>query len=98
MGFRFRKIISVLPGVRLNLSKTRASTSIGGKGLTFNVGADGRRTVTFGIPGSGLSYQAPLSGVVFLGLLAVAALIGIVYLVQPTLVTQVLHWWQPKWF
>ena len=36
MGFRFRKIISVIPGVKVNLSKSGASTSIGGHGATVN--------------------------------------------------------------
>ena len=36
--FRFRKTISVLPGVKINLSKTGVSTSVGGKGATLNVG------------------------------------------------------------
>ncbi len=61
-GFRFRKTIGVLPGVRINLSKSRVSTSLGGRGATVNVGADGRRMVTLGIPGTGMSYRAPLTG------------------------------------
>ena len=44
MGFRFRKIISVVPGVKVNLSKSGASTSIGGHGATVNVGTSGRKT------------------------------------------------------
>ncbi|HZT46697.1 MAG TPA: DUF4236 domain-containing protein, partial [Hyphomicrobiaceae bacterium] len=32
MGFRFRKTFSVLPGVKINLSKSGVSTSVGGKG------------------------------------------------------------------
>ncbi len=56
MGFRFRKSISLLPGVRLNLSKRGGSVSLGEKGSTVNFGASGERT-TFGLPGSGLSYS-----------------------------------------
>lgn len=56
MGFRFRKRIKILPGVRLNLSKSGVSTSLGGRGLTVNL-KDGKTKTTVGIPGSGLSYS-----------------------------------------
>mgnify|MGYP002623589831 CR=1 FL=1 len=56
MGFRFRKSIKIIPGVRLNLSKSGSSVSVGGKGLTYNVSKKGTRT-TVGIPGSGLSHS-----------------------------------------
>ncbi len=98
MGFRFRKIISVIPGVKVNLSKSGASTSIGGHGATVNVGTSGKKTVTLGIPGTGMSYQLPLNASA-VALLIVAALIaGVAYLIAPTYVTAALHWWQPKWF
>lgn len=63
MGLRVRKIVRLLPGVRLNLSKGGGSLSLGGRGLSVNLGRDGVRT-TAGIPGSGLSYstRAPWSG------------------------------------
>lgn len=61
MGFRFRKSIRIMPGVRLNLSKTGVSTSIGGRGATVNVSKRGVRG-TVGIPGSGLSYSERLDG------------------------------------
>lgn len=97
-GFRFRKTIGVLPGVKVNLSKSRVSTSLGGRGATVNVGADGRRMVTLGIPGTGMSYRTPLTGTVIVLLLAAAVVVGIAWLVQPELVRALLHWWQPKWF
>jgi hypothetical protein len=61
MGFRFRKTIRILPGIRLNLSKTGVSTSFGGRGLTTTIG-HGKRRTTVGIPGTGMSYttEAPL--------------------------------------
>jgi Protein of unknown function (DUF4236) len=98
MGFRFRKIISVLPGVKINLSKSGASTSIGGRGATVNVGTSGKRTVTLGIPGTGLSYQAPLNGVAVLGVIALALIAGLAWLIAPNFVQSILHAWQPKWF
>ena len=97
-GFRFRKTIGVLPGVKINLSKSRVSTSLGGHGATVNVGADGRRMVTVGIPGTGMSYRAPLTGTILLLLLAAVVIVGLAWLIQPELVRQALHWWQPKWF
>ena len=59
MGFRFRKSVKIFPGVRLNISKTGLSTSIGGRGATVNLSSRGTRA-TVGIPGSGLSYSTML--------------------------------------
>lgn len=57
MGFRFRRSIRILPGVRLNISKKGfTSVSIGGKGLTVNRGSKGTR-VTTSLPGTGMSYS-----------------------------------------
>jgi len=55
MGFRFRRSFSLIPGVRLNVSKSGVSTSVGRRGLFFTMGPRGTRT-TVGIPGTGLSY------------------------------------------
>lgn len=60
MGFRFRKSIKILPGIKVNLTqKGISSVSVGGKGLTINQGKKGTR-VTASIPGSGLSYSQQL--------------------------------------
>ena len=56
MGFRFRKRNKIVPGLSINLSKGWPSLSIGGHGVTTNVGRNGPRG-TVGIPGSGLSWQ-----------------------------------------
>lgn len=57
MGFRFRKSIKILPGVKLNLThKGISSASIGKAGANINIGKKGTRT-TVGLPGSGLSYS-----------------------------------------
>ena len=95
--FRFRKTFSVLPGVKINLSKTGVSTSLGGKGATLNVG-HGKRNVTLGIPGTGLSYRTPATTQLVIVLVVVAVIVGIAYLIQPELVRAALHWWQPSWF
>ncbi|CEJ88449.1 conserved hypothetical protein [Hyphomicrobium sp. GJ21] len=95
--FRFRKTFSILPGVRVNLSKTGVSSSIGGHGATVNVGKNGPM-VTLGIPGTGLSYRTPVGLALVLILLAVAAVAGLAYLFAPETVRTLLHWWQPRWF
>ncbi len=97
-GVRFRKTWTILPGVKINLSKTGVSTSLGGKGATINVGSQGRRMITLGIPGTGLSYRAPLGLSIVLLILAAVAVVGIAYLINPVLVKAALHWWQPQWF
>lgn len=98
MGLRFQKRIKIFPGVYINLSKSGVSASVGGHGATVNVGHTGKRMVTLGIPGTGLSYRVPLSATILVGLIAVAVLFGAAYLVAPDMVRGALHWWQPKWF
>lgn len=53
MGFRFRRTFKIIPGVRLNLSRSGPSVSLGPRGLHYTLGLKGSR-VTAGIPGSGL--------------------------------------------
>ena len=60
MGFRFRRRFTVMPGVRLNLSKSGLSTSIGTRGAWFTFGRRGART-TVGVPGTGISYTKTLT-------------------------------------
>ena len=54
MGFRFQHRIGIVPGLRLNISKSGASLSIGERGAHLTIGRTPR--VTVGLPGSGLSY------------------------------------------
>jgi hypothetical protein len=98
MGLRFQKRIKILPGVYINLSKSGVSASVGGHGATVNVGSTGRRMVTLGIPGTGLSYRMPVTTTVVLALLAAVVIFGVAYLIAPGQVLAALHWWQPKWF
>ncbi len=60
MGFRFRKSIKLLPGIRINLSKSGVSASIGKPGATVNISNRGTRG-TVGVPGTGISYSKKLS-------------------------------------
>jgi hypothetical protein len=98
MGLRFQKRIKIFPGVYINLSKSGVSASLGGRGATVNVGSTGRRMVTLGIPGTGLSYRVPLTGGILIVLIAVVLLAGLAYLIAPDLVWAGLHWWQPRIF
>jgi hypothetical protein len=57
VGWRFRKSVKILPGVRLNFGKGGlTSTSIGGRWLKTNVSGRGVKH-TVGVPGTGVSYQ-----------------------------------------
>ncbi|WP_406868121.1 DUF4236 domain-containing protein [Paraburkholderia fungorum] len=58
MGWGFRKSIKIAPGIRINLSKSGISTSIGGKGFTYNT----RGRITTSIPGTGIRYTTSLKG------------------------------------
>jgi hypothetical protein len=60
MEFRFRKRLRLFPGAWINLSKSGASLSVGGHGLTANIGKGGIQE-TMGLPGlwSDLSHKAP---------------------------------------
>ena len=56
MGWRFFRRVQILPGVRVNLSRSGPSLSFGRRGLVTTLSRRGRRT-TVGIPGTGLSYS-----------------------------------------
>lgn len=60
MGFRFQRRIRILPGVTINVSKSGLSTSFGVRGARVTVGR-GKRRVTVGLPGSGLSHTSVVS-------------------------------------
>ena len=56
MGLNFRKSISILPGVKVNLSKGGVSLSGGVKGLRKSINTKGQTTTTVSIPGTGIYY------------------------------------------
>ena len=56
MGWRYRKSVTLFPGVRVNFGMKSASLSLGGKGFRTTYSTTGRVTKSFGIPGTGLSY------------------------------------------
>lgn len=55
MAFRFQRRIRILPGIRLNISKSGVSTSVGARGAWLTFGRRGTRA-TVGLPGTGISY------------------------------------------
>jgi hypothetical protein len=55
VGLRYHRRVSLLPGLRINLSRSGASVGVGHRGSWVTVG-HGQRRVTVGLPGSGLSY------------------------------------------
>ena len=61
MGFRLSRHFKIAPGVRLNLSKSGASTSVGRRGAWITIGPKGTRS-TVGLPGSGFSCTANRRG------------------------------------
>jgi hypothetical protein len=56
VGFRFHQSFSIIPGLRLNVSKSGLSASIGGAPFTLNISNNGLMG-TASIPGTGLSYR-----------------------------------------
>jgi hypothetical protein len=55
LGLRFRRRFTIGPGLRINVSKSGISTSIGTRGAWFTIG-HGKTRETVGLPGTGLSY------------------------------------------
>lgn len=60
MGFRFQKRIKIAPGLRLNISKSGFSTTVGAKGASVNIGKNGTYA-NVGLPGSGLSFREKIN-------------------------------------
>ncbi len=61
MSWRFRQSFKILPGLKLNLSKSGLSASIGSAPCTLNLGPRGPYG-TASIPGTGISFRQHLSG------------------------------------
>ena len=59
MSFRFQRRIKILPVLRLNVSKTGFSWTVGTRGASVTA-RDGKLTGNVGIPGTGLSYRKRL--------------------------------------
>ena len=61
MSLRFTRRVSLIPGLRVNLSKSGASLSIGHRGAWYTVGHH-RRRVSVGAPGTGLYWTENYPG------------------------------------
>ena len=61
MPLRFTRRVSLIPGLRVNFSKSGASLSIGHRGAWYTIGGPRGRRVSVGLPGTGLYWteQAP---------------------------------------
>ncbi|WP_028636924.1 DUF4236 domain-containing protein [Nocardioides sp. URHA0032] len=62
MGFRYSKSIKVLPGVRMNVSKSGIGYSAGVRGARITRSATGRTYRTLSLPGTGLSHVQMIGG------------------------------------
>lgn len=56
MGLRFRKSIKIAPGLKLNINKKSIGLSAGVRGAHVSVNSNGTKTVSAGLPGTGVSY------------------------------------------
>ncbi|MBR5925931.1 MAG: DUF4236 domain-containing protein [Firmicutes bacterium] len=56
MGLSFRKSVTILPGVKVNLSKSGVSVSTGVKGLHASINTKGQIRGTASLPGTGIRY------------------------------------------
>ncbi len=79
MGFRIRKTFTIMPGLKINLSKSGFSTSVGKKGSMINLSTRGTKT-TVGIPGTGFGYQTSRKKGVWPFLIAVGLFILVLLL------------------
>ena len=61
MGLNFRKSINLGKGFKLNIGKKSIGISGGVKGARVSMNSKGRKTATFSLPGTGLSYSINLN-------------------------------------
>ena len=62
MSWLFRRRIRVIPGVRLNLSKSGVTASIGVRGASITLGGKGGTYANVGIPGTGIYSRRKIGG------------------------------------
>jgi hypothetical protein len=61
-GSAFEERNSSPPGVRLNVNKRSVGLTFGPRGARYSVNTSGRRTASFGIPGTGVYYRTEKGG------------------------------------
>ena len=54
MTVRFRRSLKIAPGVRINFNTHSTSLTLGPRGAHYTMSSTGRRTISSGIPGTGL--------------------------------------------
>jgi len=62
MGLRFRKSVTLLPGVKLNIGKSSVGVSLGGKFAGVSLNTKTGASVRASLPGTGLSYTKKVAG------------------------------------
>ena len=62
MSLRFRRSIKIIPGVKINFNKNSVGLTLGGRGAHYTINSSGRRTVSAGLPGTGLWWQESSGG------------------------------------
>jgi tetratricopeptide (TPR) repeat protein len=61
MSLRFRRSMKLIPGVRLTFNKDSLGLSFGVPGARYTMNTKGRRTLSTGLPGTGISHVETLS-------------------------------------
>ena len=62
MSILFRRRIKIIPGVRLNISKSGLSASVGVRGASLTFGGRGGTYANLGIPGTGIYTRKKIDG------------------------------------
>ena len=62
MSILFRRRIKIIPGVRLNISKSGLSASVGVRGASVTLGGKGGTYANLGIPGTGIYTRKKIGG------------------------------------
>lgn len=58
MSYRFFRRVRIAPGLTINLSKSRPSLSVGGRGAHVTLGGSRGRRTTVGVPGTGVFWTS----------------------------------------
>ncbi len=95
MAMRFRRRISILPGVHLNISKSGISTSVGVSGASVTLGKRGTY-VNAGLPGTGISWRqkVPTNTASTSGVAPTATAPAVSAPSVEHVKTHHLHWWK----
>ena len=62
MSWLFRRRIKIIPGVRLNLSKSGVTASVGVRGASVTLGGNRGDYLNVGVPGTGIYSRTKING------------------------------------